>query len=159
MLKDFEIENAKKTFKWICDDDFQRLFVMQDKPSYEEHIKHFKKVLEDKTQKIYAIFYNDNHIGNCGLKYIKDTTSHLWIYIGDNNYRGKHLSKSACLELINKAKKIGIKTIFLHVLKTNIPAIKLYQSVGFVEIPADSEDEKIWSDKLSLLTKYQFVVE
>lgn len=158
-LKNFELEYAKKTYEWICDDEFQKLFVMPNKPTFEEHINHFKKVLDDETQRVYAIFYNENHIGNCGLKYIKDTTSHLWIYIGDKNYRGRKLSKPACLELINNAKEIGIKKIYLHVLKTNIPAIKLYESVGFVEIPADREDEKIWGNRLSLLTKYQFVIE
>jgi ribosomal protein S18 acetylase RimI-like enzyme len=51
-------------------------------------------------------------------------------------YRGKGIAKRLVNELIQVAQKLGYEYIYLDTLPTLVPAIQLYESVGFVRIPA-----------------------
>ena len=73
-LDNFTLQDAEKTFLWLQDNSLRELFAMQDKPNWERHLDYFKKTLNDPTQSVYKINYNDKHIGNCGFKYI---TKHM----------------------------------------------------------------------------------
>jgi len=154
-LKEISNIEVKNTFDWLFDPIFKKFFTLRAEPNWNTHVEYFKKIKEDSTQKVYAIYADKKHIGNCGFKYIKDKTGELWIYIGDNAYRGKHLAKPACKLLIEKGKKeLGINKIYLHVLKNNIVAIGLYESLNFVQIEMDEEDKKIWKDQADNTSKY-----
>ena len=155
-LKNVEDEEIKNTFSWICDKTFRKLFLMRGEPDWDNHVNYFKKIKADITQRIYAIFYDKKHIGNCGFKYIKGNCAELWIYIGDNNFRGKRLSKPSCEALIQKGKdELNLKKIYLHVLKTNTPAVKLYNSLNFKLAENNEEDFEVWGDKINDIFKYE----
>ncbi len=159
-LKKIGSTEIKNTFSWLLDPVFRKLFLMQDEPVWEKHIAYFEKVKNDLTQRVYAIYAGENHIGNCGFKYIKNKTGELWIYIGDGNYRGRHLAKPACNELITKGKQeLGINKIFLHVAKTNYVAIGLYESLGFRLSEMNNEDVEIWGDIIDTIFKYELSLE
>ena len=49
----------------------------------------------------------------------------------DPKARNKGIGTQLVLNVINAAKKAGKDYIILHVLKDNIPAIKIYQKLGF----------------------------
>jgi N-acetylglutamate synthase len=52
----------------------------------------------------------------------------VWV---DENHRSKGLAKSIMLALGNEVFKIGHKIIALQVLKSNLPAVGLYESLGY----------------------------
>ena len=52
----------------------------------------------------------------------------VWV---DENHRSKGLAKSIMLALSNEVFKIGHKIIALQVLKSNLPAVRLYESLGY----------------------------
>lgn len=52
----------------------------------------------------------------------------VWV---DEKHRSKGLAKSVMLALSNEVFKIGHKIIALQVLKSNLPAIGLYESLGY----------------------------
>ena len=52
----------------------------------------------------------------------------VWV---DENHRSKGLAKSIMLALSNEVFKIGHKIIALQVLKSNVPAVGLYESLGY----------------------------
>jgi predicted GNAT family acetyltransferase len=52
----------------------------------------------------------------------------VWV---DENHRSKGLAKSIMLALSNEVFKIGHKIIALQVLKSNLPAVGLYESLGY----------------------------
>ena len=154
-LKEIHDIEVKNTFSWLLDPVFRKLFLMKDEPVWDKHVAYFEKVKNDSTQRIYAIYANDVHIGNCGFKYIKGNTGELWIYIGDGNYRGKHLAKPACRLLISKGKEeLGIDTIYLHVAKNNHVAIGLYETLDFKQCEMNDEDVEIWGDRVDGIYKY-----
>ena len=49
----------------------------------------------------------------------------------DKNQRGKGYGRKVCNALLAKAKECGIKTCWLQVVIDNVPAYKLYESIGF----------------------------
>ena len=160
-LYDIRLQNindteVKNTFFWLLDPVFRKLFLMKDEPVWNKHVAYFEKIKKDPTQRVYAIYADEKHIGNCGFKYIKGNTGELWIYIGDNNYRGKHLAKPACRLLISKGKEeLGINKIVLHVAKTNLVAIGLYEALGFQLSEMNAEDAEIWGDRINDIFKYE----
>lgn len=48
-------------------------------------------------------------------------------------FRKKGIGKKLVLEVLSMATKKGLEKVFLEVRKSNIPAISLYQSQGFIE--------------------------
>ena len=146
-LREFTFEDIAQTFKWVQNKELQRLFTMREEPTWETHKEYFKKLMADPTQKIYAICTDDRHIGNCGLKNIKDKEAELWLYIGDKTQRGKGYGSSVCKKLLSESIKKKLALIYLHVLASNLQAIRVYDKLGFVEVRMDAEDEKQWKSR------------
>lgn len=65
------------------------------------------------------------------------------IVIGDKSYWGRGIGKKAILTLIDRAKKIKIKSIKVEIYKYNKRSQKLFTSVGFKEIE-ENEKSKIY---------------
>ncbi len=54
--------------------------------------------------------------------------------------RGKGLGLLLMNEAISQARNLGYKKIHLDTLKTKMPsAVRMYQALGFVEVPAEGE--------------------
>ncbi len=77
---------------------------------------------------------NNLHIGNIKLDFhdSKANLSEMGVLIGDKDYWGKGIAREACNLILNYGfKKLNLRKIFLAVFENNIPAIKLYYSLGF----------------------------
>jgi diamine N-acetyltransferase len=136
-LVKFEKKNLKKTYKWIKNSNLRTLLDQtQDNPSFEDSKKWFIKNKEEDSRLLFAIYYGEEHVGNCGFIDMDDTTkkAKLWIYIGDKEKRGKGIGKKALIELINRGfYDFNLNRIYLYCLEENSYAIKLYKKVGFVK--------------------------
>lgn len=158
-LKDFNKDNIKLTFDWIQDPEFRRLFLMSGEPAWTNHVKYFETILNDSTQKVFAIYYDNNHIGNCGFKNIKGAEAELWIYIGDKAYKSKGLGKEACKKLVEKGRnEFKFNKIYLHVAGFNTVARNMYNNLDFVEVELDETSKKIWGEKGIEIIKMQNMV-
>lgn len=134
----FTNEHVALTFEWVKDPDFQRLFLMRSEPTWEGHKKYFERVLNDNTQRVYAILAENEHVGNCGLKNLSEIKKEgeLWIYVGDPLMRGKGIGVSAARLLLCKGFEVlGLEMIYAHVADFNISARRLYEKLGFIEMP------------------------
>ena len=136
--------HVAKTFIWIQNSEFRRLFLMRGEVSWQTHQEYFNKALNDPSQKWYAIIFYDTHIGNCGIRIIswekKECT--LWIYIGDTYLRGLGVGTSATRLMIEKAFNIlEMNHIIIHVAAYNNHALRMYKTLGFTEIPLGNEEE------------------
>ncbi len=156
-IKDFEIDNIDKTFLWVKGEDFKNTFLIRGKVTQEGNLNYFSTILKDKSQKVFAIYAGNQHIGNCGLKNIdkNNQDAELWIYIGDENSRGKGWGKQALHALLNYGfyQEDCIK-IILHVVATNAIAIKMYKEVGFVELDNKIIEEQ-WVDRQNDIKKME----
>jgi len=140
-LTQFHVE---KTFIWIQNPEFRRLFLMRGEVSWQAHQEYFRKVLNDPSQIWYAIIVHDSHIGNCGISILsrekKECT--FWVYIGDTSLRGKRIGTAATRLLIEKAFNVfEMSHIIIHVAAFNDQATRMYKTLGFTEIPLGNEEE------------------
>ena len=86
-----------------------------------------------------GIFDNSNDllVGTLKLEPIDYilSTAELGILIGPSLYRGKGLGRLVLSEVINLLPaSLGISSLTLGVSSSNIPAIRLYRSLGFVVV-------------------------
>ena len=72
-------------------------------------------------------------LGFAGFKKTLDTADIMNIVVR-KDFRNKKIGKKLLTSLIKKAKEQDIKTIFLEVNSKNLPALKLYENIGFKKI-------------------------
>lgn len=72
-------------------------------------------------------------LGFAGFKKTLDTADIMNIVVR-KDFRNKKIGKKLLTSLIQKAKEQDIKTVFLEVNSKNLPALKLYENIGFKKI-------------------------
>ena len=143
ILKPITKDHMTKTYEWISDPGFRKAFMVRGENSWERHVDYFDYLLRDDTQKGYAIFLGELHVGNCGFKYINNTekSAELWIYIGSVDVRGVGLGRHALGMLLkNGTNSFGLTSVYVHVAESNESAKSLYKSHGFFEHGTCSEE-------------------
>lgn len=146
----FEWKHVKETFDWVIKPDFQRLFMVRKKITWEGHQEYFKTILRDPDQRVYAIMKNNHHLGNCGLKNIvlPKKEGELWIYIGETASRGMGIGKEATrLLLCEGFEKLGLEMVYIHVADFNTIAYRLYEKIGFVKVLLADKGAKEWVNR------------
>lgn len=138
-------DHVKKSFEWISNPKFREDFMVRGEINWEKHIDYFETLINDSSQKGYAIFTANLHIGNCGYKYLNNTekSAELWIYIGSTEARGLGLGGHALNKIISKGEtELGLDSIYVHVACDNKSARRLYESSGFFENGECSDEWK-----------------
>ena len=79
-----------------------------------------------------AFFKDDFFVGSCSITLINDSYCILSEVEIIKKYRGLGLGAHLINCLLGYLDEINIDKIILHVTKSNIPAFRLYQSMGFV---------------------------
>lgn len=125
-------------FQWINDRELVILNAPYRSISWEEHLSWFKSIRKKDNVRIFAIRFKENNqlIGTCQLLNIHPThrAAELQIRIGEPRYRGLGYGGKALRQLLQFGfKELNLQRIYLHVFATNIPAIKAYEKIGFVQ--------------------------
>lgn len=134
-----EYEN---TVNWLNNESIQRGFGITRAVNLEEHIDWLRT---HPNIEVLSILYNTLHVGNIVLDFNERHESVFFqIYIGDSNCRGKSIGTLAM--------NIALKYIFveqqkhrlyLKVFEDNVPAIALYEKLGFVKEGIERESHKM----------------
>ncbi len=96
------------------------------------------RLIEDNNCILICGIHNDKIIGFSGL--ITDDYKNKGIFeiFIHKNYRNAGIGKELTQSIIEYSKNIGLKQINLSVRKNNIPAIKLYEKMGFIKQSRDT---------------------
>ncbi len=146
-LEEFSETHLTQTYKWMLDEDLRKNFLFRKSLSQDEHQLWFKNYLQDKSQNIFAIYFNNIYAGNVGLKNIDNINNNAetWIYIGDISMKGKgagiEVYKQLCAVWRNKYHKI-----YAHIAAFNLSSLKMYQKAGFI-LEGDFKDQILWDNK------------
>ncbi len=130
-------EDMLSLYKWFLNIEFLSTYdyVLPIPMSKEKVDKMISDYKEENNSIVFAIRKTEgNIIGIAGYDdIIKDNmVATLFIGIGDENYLGKGYGKEAMLELLNYGfNALNLYRIQLNVISFNIPAITLYEKVGF----------------------------
>lgn len=103
-------------------DDFWKVNTLKEE--LLSNYSYFITIKLDKTNEI---------LGFAGFKKTLDTADIMNIVVR-KDFRNKKIGKKLLSSLIKKAKEQNIKTIFLEVNSKNLPALKLYENIGFKKI-------------------------
>jgi RimJ/RimL family protein N-acetyltransferase len=128
-------EDLDQTRMWINDPVTAQLMDHVRPVAELNHRAWYQRIVTDPAQVVFAVESTMSavHIGNCGLKDIdvQARRAELWMYLGES-YRGKGYGTHACWALCQYGFTwLNLHRIFLHVLASNLPAIALYEKVGF----------------------------
>ena len=141
--------HVERTFGWISDKALRRQFLLRGDVTWEGHVSYFNRVLADPIQRVFAIFADGCHVGNCGFKNLdlENKKGELWIYLGEPSTRGKGIGLRSTELLIDLGvSTLGLELIYLHVADFNAAARNIYRKLGFVEVPLQSEATS-WADR------------
>lgn len=123
--------------KWLSNPKVNKFIgdKLGQKTTWQKEKEWFVNYKKDKNKKFFTICDNSKPIGFMGLSNISklNKNADLFIAIGEDDYRGKGIGKVALKWIIDYGfSEQKLHKINLGVMKDNIPAIKLYKSLGFV---------------------------
>ena len=98
-------------------------------------LEHPKTYILDKGGYILIALYDGKPVGACALIKMDDERYdyELAKMAVDKQYRGKGIGKVLCQAVIDKAKEVGAKSVFLESNTVLETAIILYRKLGFKE--------------------------
>lgn len=145
-LKPLKEEHAQISYKWRNDEDVWKYTGSKPnkKITLQDELNWIREVLKRENEKRYAIIVNNQYVGNIQLTDITGETAQFHIFIGDKNFWGKNIGTVATKLMLENAKKIKLKKIYLEVNKKNLSAIKVYEKNGFIQIKEN--DSKIYME-------------
>jgi N-acetylglutamate synthase-like GNAT family acetyltransferase len=74
-------------------------------------------------------------VGVCGLMKMKEDDNYELVKMGVNpSIHGKGVGKQLGVHIINKARTMGAKRIYIESNRILVPAVSLYAKLGFVEV-------------------------
>jgi RimJ/RimL family protein N-acetyltransferase len=144
-IVEMDEKHIYNSYLWIKNAELRKLFLMQNEPSFANHLLYLKKLKHDATQRVFAITFADIHVGNCGIKYIDTValSAEIWIYLGKKEFRNLGLGRMAISCLLDFCKKeLFLKKIIVHVADFNDAALRLYRSSGFSSL--EPETDAMW---------------
>ncbi len=92
-----------------------------------------KYILED-GGKIFFAKIQDTVVGTCALIKVNDDLFELAKMAVSEEYQGRQIGKKLCQYAVEQARAMGAKQIFLESNTKLIPAISLYQKIGFFKV-------------------------
>ncbi len=136
-LSDSQVSPFKKailssnfTGKWLS--DFCRLVNLED-----QHQSTLKKILNNiVSPTCFASLgeVDEKETISCGLGVLQDKYFALYDIVTAANARNRGFGREIVLNLLNWGKEKGARTVYLHVMLNNEPALRLYSQPGFKEI-------------------------
>lgn len=144
-LRLLTMADAPRVRRWMADPTVIRFTVVVPGPEYgpllpyspEEADQYLETLVLDPARRSFAIELNGVHVGNVGLKDWSEgkIEAECFIELGEKSARGRGVGRQAMTLLLEHAfGKLRLERIRLGVFEFNRPAIKLYRSLGFVDV-------------------------
>ena len=89
----------------------------------------------------YCLISNGHVIGTAALKRLDEETAELKALYLDKDCRGKGLGRELMDKVIKAATDLGYKSIVLDSMSQYKAARKLYERIGFIEIPRYNDNQ------------------
>lgn len=116
----------------LCEDDLDRICEMEERSfSMPWKREDFKDLLEH-DESVYMVILLDGFIIGAAGYTFNGFEGYINNVVIDEDFRGKGYSKVLMESLLDHGRKEGINEYTLEVRVSNTPAVKLYESLGFV---------------------------
>ena len=127
--------DLKEHIKTLNLEWLQKYFKVE--PKDERVLSDPQSEIIDKDGMIFYAQYNNQIIGTVSLLRIDSSTFELTKMAVSNGNQGLGVGKKLMEHCLSEAKRKGIQKLILYSNKKLAPAIHLYKSLGFTEIPLE----------------------
>lgn len=136
-LVPLEERDLPQLFTWINDRETVILSAPFKPVSQEQHRRWFEATRQREDMHVFAVrrLDSDELVGTCQLRDVdmRHESAELVVRIGDKRQRGKGVGTEAVRLLLEYGfNQLGLNRIQLHVFSDNLPAIRVYEKVGFI---------------------------
>ena len=121
-------EFAEMNIEWIS-----HYFAVE--PNDLEQLENPEDYILAKGGKVFFAEYGDEIIGTVALIRVSETVYEMAKMAVKPAFRGLGAGEKLGRHLIETAKKLGCKCLFLESNQKLLPALTLYKKLGFVEVP------------------------
>lgn len=135
-IRPLDERDAYTSYKWRNDPEVFRYTgnTYQHEITLQCELDWIRRVISNKDEERCAIMVDDIYVGNVYLTDISDGNAWFHIFIGERRFWGKGVAKVASLLMFENARdNLKLNTIRLSAHVKNVSAIKLYESLGFVQ--------------------------
>ena len=117
----------------------------------ETELQWIRSVIKNKNEYRCAIEVDELYVGNIYLTDIDEQSAQYHIFIGNKDYWGKGVAKSASILMLDYAfSNLRLKKVYLSVHFENKNALYLYKKLGFIEV--DRKDDFIEMEILNSIS-------
>ena len=142
-LEKLRIGHAAVSWKWRNDPDIWEYTL--NKPSQyvskNDEANWMVNVLQRENESRFAILVDGVYIGNTYLTNICDGEAEFHIFIGNKKYWGKGIGTEVIGLIVQKARELNLRSLYLWVNREHSRAYRLYLKNGFVQF--DENDDLI----------------
>lgn len=122
-----------EAFRVLNEEWITRHFKLEEKD--RETITHPEKILEDGGQIVMA-YVGEEAVGCCALIRMDEESFEVAKMAVTLRQQGRGFGRAVLAATIDEARRLGAKRLYLETNSSLTPAITLYKSLGFREIPA-----------------------
>ena len=116
-------------------------------------LQHPEKALLQNGGCILMAMYNGEVAGTVALRKINEKVFEFTKMAVSASYRRKGIAEALSTAALQKVKELGASKVFLYSNTKLQPALKLYQKVGFMEVPIEDEVYKRTDIKMEIELK------
>lgn len=138
-LLPFDEKYLSRVHEWINQPDLRELTNTEGPVSTFEHLRWYQQIMSDPKCRMFVIGRGVGAeavpAGMIALRHIdhRARSAEYSIYVADRASRRLGLAYEATVLILRFGfMRLGLNRIFLRVLKSNAPATKLYEKLGFV---------------------------
>lgn len=110
-----------------------------DIQNYDDERKHLDKKYGLPEGRLYLVYSDEKLAGCIGLKKLDEVNCEMKRLYVRSQFRGKNIGNILIQQIIDDAKEIGYKYMFLDTLPFLESAIHLYKNFGFYEVESYNE--------------------
>ena len=126
-------EHDQQTVEWLNSSELRETFGLTRAITLESH----RQWVEDSRDVLKWAIEDENqiHSGNVLLHCTwLHRSAYFQIYLGNNQARGRRIGSTVLTVMIEHAfRDLGLHRVWLHTLKGNVPAERMYEKAGFVQ--------------------------
>lgn len=133
-LTEFTARFLELSWAWLSDPETKLLTMTADFDRAGQQ-RFFASLPNRSDYRIWGVMMSDGHpIGAAGLKHIDGSIAEYWGYIGDKDCWGQGLGAHMLGAVEQKARELGIASLYLNVAADNRRAVALYKRLGFIVV-------------------------
>lgn len=124
----YQADFKRLNLEWIC-----KYFEVEG-PDLQQ-LDHPEEFILSKGGKIYFARSVDRIVGTITLKRDNDTVFELSKMAVAPDFQGRGVGRILAEHLIDEARNMGCRRLFLESNQKLLPALNLYKKLGFIEVP------------------------